>query len=241
MKRRLDYNFEYNLNKKRRTPRKKPYEPKPAEEPDNESDLDDLSDYDDDFLTMNRNEVTIKENRIYFKAKVCDQSVDKLIQILDEKNKKFGDIVHDQKLIKSATPNPIYLHITSFGGSLLSCFRAIDAIRRSKIPIHTVIDGHAASAGTLMSVVGKKRYMTPHSYVLIHQLSSGGGGTYWQIKDDFKNCKKMMDDIYNIYTTHTKMSKEELVKQLKHDLWWKADICIEKGLVDEIYDENCAL
>lgn len=202
-----------------------------------ESDSD--STYSDDdiinnFSFFNRNEVFAKDNKIYFRATVSESSVEKLIKLIDEKNKEYDDFINNN-LIKNAEPNPLYLHITSYGGCLLSGFRAIDAIKRSKLPIYTVVDGHAASAATLMSVVGKKRYMTPHSYMLIHQLSSSAHGTHWNIRDEYKNNKSMMEDIYNIYVDHTKMTKEQVVDYLIHDLWWKYDKCRESGLVDELY------
>ena len=141
-------------------------------------------------------------------------------------------------MIAAATAKPLYLHITSYGGCLLSCFRAIDAIKRSEIPIYTVVDGHAASAASLMGVVGKRRFMTPNSYILIHQLSAGAIGKYWEIKDECDNCGTWMQDIYNIYVNNTRMRENELKEYLSHDLWWKADKCIEVGLVDEIYEHE---
>lgn len=192
---------------------------------DEESESDDF--YDDD-------DVSCKDNRIFFKAAVSEKTVDKLIKIIDAKVRKYRKLASN-RMIASSTPKPLYLHITSYGGDLLACFRAIDAIKRSQIPIYTVIDGYAASAATLMSIVGKKRYMTPNSYMLIHQLSSGTMGKFWEIKDDFENCETWMNDIYNFYLENTKMSKQELETHLSHDLWWKVDQCISVGLVDEIY------
>jgi ATP-dependent protease ClpP protease subunit len=208
----------------------------------NHSDSDSDSTYscsDDDvtngFCFFNRDEVFARDDKIYFRASVSESSVEKLIKLIDDKNKEFLDFVNDNQLVKNAEPNPLYLHITSYGGCLLSGFRAVDAIKRSKLPIYTVVDGHAASAATLMSVVGTKRFMTPHSYMLIHQLSSSAHGTHWNIRDEYKNNKSMMGDIYEIYVNHTKMTKEQVEDYLIHDLWWKYDKCSETGLVDELY------
>ena len=40
------------------------------------------------------------------------------------------------------------------------------------ISIYTVIEGYTASAGTLISVYGRKRFIRKNTYMLIHQLSS---------------------------------------------------------------------
>lgn len=177
------------------------------------------------------------DNRIYFRGNVTEEKIEKLIEIINKKNKKIADYKKDL-LVQDVIPKPIYLHITSYGGDLLAAFRAIDAIQRSKIPIYTVVDGHAASAATLMSIVGKRRYMTPNSYMLIHQLSSGVIGKFWELKDDFENCETLMNDIYNLYVKYSKMNLEELKKYLSHDKWWKVDIALERGLIDEIYVED---
>ena len=108
------------------------------------------------------------DNHIYFRAGVSAKSIDKLIEIINTKNDEYLELTKD-KLLKKCEPGILYLHITSFGGSVLAAFRAIDTIERSKLPIYTIVDGHAASAGSMMAVIGKKKYMTPRSYVLIHE------------------------------------------------------------------------
>ena len=65
---------------------------------------------------------------------------------------------------------PIYLHVNSFGGGVFAAFHAVDVIKQSAIPVHTIVEGATASAGTLMSCVGVKRYIRPHATMLIHQV-----------------------------------------------------------------------
>jgi ATP-dependent protease ClpP protease subunit len=110
----------------------------------------------------------------------------------------------------------------------------MDTIIQSKVPINTVVDGCAASAATLMSVVGHRRYITKHSYILIHQLSSIFWGNYEQLKDDMENSDKFMKMIKSIYKEHTKIPMKKLDEILKHDLWFTAEEALQYGLVDEI-------
>ena len=76
----------------------------------------------------------------------------------------------------STPPPPINLHIQSSGGSLMNTYYIVDLIQSLETPVNTFIDGFAASAATLISVAGDKRYMTKNSLMLIHQLSSQNGG-----------------------------------------------------------------
>ena len=67
-------------------------------------------------------------------------------------------------------PKPITLYITSNGGYVYQVFSTIDTIRGMKIPVNTVCKGFVASAGTLLSLAGKKRLITESSYMLIHEI-----------------------------------------------------------------------
>ena len=149
---------------------------------------------------------------------------------------ELDNIVNAHKL--NLDEIPIYLHINSFGGSVFDALTAIDVIQSCKVPIHTIIEGATASAGTLISVVGKKRYMRPNAYMLIHQLSSGCWGKMSEIEDDFQNNKVLMEKIMNIYKEHADIPKKQLSEILKHDLWWDLDQCKKCGLVDETWNRT---
>jgi len=131
-------------------------------------------------------------------------------------------------------PKPIKLFITSNGGIIYHVFSAIDTIRSMKIPVHTYVKGFAASAATLLSLAGKKRFITENSYMLIHELRGGSWGTYSQLKESMENHTIIHDHIKNYYIKNTKYTMAEIEDQLKHDMIMKPEKCLEKGLVDEI-------
>lgn len=186
-----------------------------------------------DFLDFGREKIYAEENHIYFRGTITESSIEDLVRLIREKNSEYENLKNDNsRSVAQMEPAPLYLHITSYGGCLHSTLRAIDAIQNSKIPINTVIDGHAASGGTLMSIVGVNRYMTPHAKMLIHQLSSGVCGKYNELEDDFNNCKESMDEIVDLYFEKTKLSKKKIRQYLNHDSWWRYDKCKEVGLVD---------
>lgn len=172
-----------------------------------------------------------KFNHIYFDEDISKSSCRRLIGKLDELNIKLGKLECDFDL---EHPTKIYLHINSFGGSVFSAFSVIDAMRRSKYPIVTIIEGASASAATLISVCGHERWITQHGYMLIHQLSSGCWGKMTEIEDEYDNLTEIMEHIYTIYEEKTKLSRVQLRKILKHDRWWGANQCLENGLVDKI-------
>jgi len=185
--------------------------------------------------TVNNKEITEKhiavhENKIYFYAGVNRESAAEL-------NKKIGELQ-----VKSFTmannldiePYPIHLHINSGGGSIISGIASMDTILSCKVPVYTYVDGFAASAATFLTIVGNKRFISRHSYMLIHQLTSNFWGKYSEFQDAKQNLDLMMDTVKNVYKKYTKVPVRKLNEILKHDLMWDAKTCLEYGLVDEI-------
>ena len=180
--------------------------------------------------STDNNVVETSHNRIYFYSGVTRPKILKLNRNIFNLNismlSKTGPLEYE--------PPPIKLHINSYGGSVFAGLAAIDYIKNSKIEIHTIIDGCAASAATLMSCVASRRYMHRHSCMLVHQLSGMMWGKFQEMQDDIENSTMLMKKIKDIYREHTKIPKREMDNILKHDLWWEAEKCLEYGLVDEI-------
>ena len=130
----------------------------------------------------------------------------------------------------------IYIHINSYGGELLACFSTLDYIKNCPVPVVSIIEGCAANAATLISVVASERYMTSSSWMLIHQLSGGYWGKYEEMEEDLDNSRKFMEKIYEIYEEHTKLTRSELKKILKRDEWWDYKTCLKYGLVNGVYN-----
>ncbi|MBT7558821.1 Clp protease ClpP [Candidatus Woesearchaeota archaeon] len=174
--------------------------------------------------------IAVHENKIYYYAGVNRESAAEL-------NKKIGELqVRSFTMANNldVEPYPIHLHINSGGGSLISGIASMDTILRCKVPVYTYVDGFAASAATFLSIVGNKRFISRHSYMLIHQLSSNFWGKYSEFQDAKQNLDLMMDTIKNVYKKYTKVPVKKLNEILKHDLMWDAETCLKYGLVDEI-------
>ena len=191
------------------------------------------------FKTMFGNDDTdvyVEDNHIYFKTDVDVDSINKLCKLIREYQSKLYSLKTNVKIGKFE-PSPLFIHITSYGGDLYQGFLGYDYIKSSPLVIHTVVEGYAASAGTLLSIAGKIRYITPTSIMLIHQLSTGMHGKFSEIEDDYQNSKQDMTRICDLYYNGClkKMTKAEIRDHLKHDKWFDAKKCIKMGLCDEIY------
>jgi ATP-dependent Clp endopeptidase proteolytic subunit ClpP len=178
--------------------------------------------------------ITKENNHIYFHSEVDRDAIFEMITLI--RKAEIENIVLAHNLCTD--PIPIYLHINSFGGSVFDALTAIDVIQACKVPVHTVIEGASASAGTLISVVGAKRYIRPNAHMLIHQLSAGSWGKMSELEDEHENNALLMNKILDIYKKHANIPKKQLSEVLKHDLWWESDKCMKYGLVDELWERT---
>lgn len=166
-----------------------------------------------------------KTRNIYFHDSVDSFSVQRLLM----------DLRHISEKEMSQTKD-IWLYINSSGGDLLAGLSAMDEIANisEKISIYTVIDNKAASAATLMSIAGKKRYIKNNGFILIHELSSIMVGKYSQMKDEMRNMDMFMDKVKDAYKKYASVPEDALDEILRHDFWWDAKTALKYGLVDEI-------
>ena len=153
----------------------------------------------------NETETKVVDNHIYYYSSVSKKSALELnIKLREVENKllkKYNDHNNHQEYI--------YLHINSFGGSVFSAFSVIDTIKNMKVPVVSIIEGAAASAATLISVMCDYRIIYKTSYMLIHQLSSGSWGKMSELEDEMENLKELMNAIRKIYKEHTNIWKHK--------------------------------
>jgi ATP-dependent Clp endopeptidase proteolytic subunit ClpP len=190
---------------------------------------------DNPFANLSVAKIEVDNNHIYFYSEVKRDKILILGKHIRKMNKTLKNLQIDNDLDK---PPNIYLHINSFGGDIWAAMAAIDIILDSEIPVITIVEGCAASSATLMSIAGHKRYITKHSYMLIHQLSSSFWGKMQEIEDEYINLKKIMSMIKNIYKQYAHVKMEDLDSCLRRDIWWDATECLENGLVDEIMGQQ---
>lgn len=170
-------------------------------------------------------------NKIYFYSEVTRDSMLSLNRQIDELSKQMKILQYTYNLPE---PPHIEIHICSEGGDIFAAMATVDKIIDNSVPVDTYCEGIVASAGTLVSSVGRRRFMTKSSCMLVHQVSSGLWGNYMQFKDEIKNLELIMNLIKSVYMKRTKFDNTELEELLSHDLYLSADKCLQYGLVDQI-------
>lgn len=195
---------------------------------------------------MLNEEIYVINNEIHFNSEINSKTGAKLIDKLlglQEKiikqskkiNKEYEEKIKEEDVYFSIEYKPILLYITTYGGSLHQSFAIVDTIENMKVPVHTICKGNVMSGGTIISLAGKKRYMTRNSYILIHELRTYSGYVkYSEVVENLENLNVLMKGLKEYYVRKTNMTMDEIEEQLKRDVLWDATICLEKGLIDEI-------
>ena len=170
------------------------------------------------------------EKDIYFYCSFNTKTALSLIKLLKEVE---GTLVADHKKNKHDR-NHITLHINSPGGELYAGLAVYGVMTALKVPIVVVIEGIACSAASLIAMAGTRRLIHPHSFMMVHQLTSGAFGKMDEIEGRVKNLREFSRIIKDIYLKHTNLTEDELEDILPRDVYLNAAKCKDKGLVDEV-------
>ena len=167
-------------------------------------------------------------------------------RLLKERIIWLGDQVKDEnanmicaQLLLLAAEDPqkdIYLYINSPGGSVAAGMAIFDTMEYIKPDVATVGMGLAASMGQFLLSAGAKgkRYITPHTRVLMHQPLGGAGGTATEIRINADLILQMKQELSELNALHTGKTVEQIIADSDRDHWFTAKEAVEYGFADHI-------
>ena len=132
----------------------------------------------------------------------------------------------------------IYLYINSPGGSVTAGMAIYDTMQYIKPDVVTVGMGLAASMGQFLLTAGApgKRYITPHTRVLLHQPLGGAGGSATEIRINADLILGMKKELAAITASRTGKTVEQVEADGDRDHWFSAQEALEYGFVDRVID-----
>lgn len=130
----------------------------------------------------------------------------------------------------------IYLYINSPGGSVTAGMAIYDTMQYIKPDVVTVGMGMAASMGQFLLTSGApgKRYITPHTRVLLHQPLGGAGGSATEIRINADLILGMKKELAAITASRTGKTVEQVEADGDRDHWFTAQEALEYGFVDRV-------
>lgn len=148
-------------------------------------------------------------------------------------------IVAQLLFLESENPDKdIHLYINSPGGVVTAGMSIYDTMQFIKPDVSTLCIGQAASMGAILLAGGAagKRFILPHSRVMIHQPLGGFQGQASDIDIHAREILKIRSELNRVLAQHTGQDLEQIEKDTDRDNFMDAEKATEYGLVDKILD-----
>lgn len=140
----------------------------------------------------------------------------------------------------SRSDEPVSIYINSYGGEVNPGLLICDLVRSSKAPVNMYCLGCAYSMAAVILAAGNKgrRFILPHSRVMIHEplLAGGVSGSATSISMISDTIIEMRNIVNGILAEHTGKTREEINKATAFDNLMNARQAVEFGICDRIVE-----
>ena len=152
-------------------------------------------------------------------------------------------VVAQLLFLESEDPDrDIHIYVNTPGGTVTAGLAIYDTMQYVRPDICTYCMGQAASMGAVLLAAGAegKRFVLPHSRILIHQPWGGFQGQVTDIEIHAKEMAKLKKQLINIMAKHTGQTQKKLHNDMERDFFMGADDAVEYGLVDRVLEKKPA-
>jgi ATP-dependent Clp protease protease subunit len=167
---------------------------------------------------------------------------DRIIYFTGEVTADACDTINAELLYLDSVDNrDISIYINSGGGEVVSGLSVIDTMNFIKSDVSTICMGMSASMASVLLSNGKKgkRFVLPHSRVMIHSVSSGFQGHTADIKIQMEQTERCQKDVYEVLSQNTGFSYEEMEKMCDRDKWFIGQEAVDElHIADKVIDTN---
>jgi ATP-dependent Clp protease, protease subunit len=163
---------------------------------------------------------------------------DRIIFLGTPINDQVANLIVAQLLhLESEDPDKdIMMYINSPGGDIIGLFAIYDTMQFIKADVQTICIGQAASAAAVILAAGAKgkRFVLPHSRVLIHQPHGGASGQSVDIAIQAKEIVRMRELLDEMLAYHTGQTIERVTSDTDRDFIMSGQEAKDYGIVDEV-------
>jgi ATP-dependent Clp protease protease subunit len=163
---------------------------------------------------------------------------DRIVFLGEDVNAHTANLVVAQMLFLEAEDpkKDIIFYINSPGGSVYDGMAIYDTMNYVKCDVKTVGVGLQASMGAFLLSSGTKgkRFVLPHSKIMIHQPSSGTRGKVTDMEIDLKESLKVKQQLNEILAKNTGQKLAKIELDAERDYWMSAKEAVNYGLADKV-------
>lgn len=165
---------------------------------------------------------------------------DRIIFLGDEVTSELCNVIIAQMLyLQNEDPKAdIHMYINSPGGAVYSGMGVYDTMQFISCDVATYVVGAAASMGAVLFAAGTKgkRYVLPHSRVMIHQPLGGARGPATDIKIELDEMLRTQKQLYRVLANHTGKTLETIEKDCDRNKWMDAEESVAYGIADKVLE-----
>lgn len=134
----------------------------------------------------------------------------------------------------------ISIYINSPGGVVYAGLGIYDTMQYINSSVSTICTGMAASMASVILVAGAKgkRFALEHSRVMIHQPMGGMQGQAADMEITVRQIVKLKEELYNIISSHSGKSYEEIERDSDRDYWMTAPEAKAYGMIDDVLSKK---
>ena len=126
------------------------------------------------------------------------------------------------------------IHINSPGGSVFEAQAIYSRLadHRSKKVVY--VDGLAASAASIVAMVGHKIYIRANANMMIHLPSGFAMGNAEDMRTVAAALDSVTESMLNVYSKRSGLDREEVRALMAAETWFSPQQAVEKGFADEM-------
>lgn len=136
----------------------------------------------------------------------------------------------------------IDIEFVSYGGDVYTSLGIFDRLVMSSVPVHMYVYGPCMSGGSIILQAAEKRFISPHSRLMLHYgfMADEGTSDPKRLKEVVREHEELMETLTLIYLSRAKkniLTKKILQEKiLPIETYINATKCIEYGLADQIIE-----
>jgi ATP-dependent Clp protease protease subunit len=150
----------------------------------------------------------------------------------------ISNVIVQLLFLANQNHKPIYLVISTYGGSIDEMFSLYDTIKFLPCPVHTIALGKVMSAGVLLLAAGTKgkRVIGKSARIMIHPVSGGAHGNVFEVINEIEEHKRLQELMVKTLASETSISEETISNMMKcgHDVYITPEKALEYGIVDKM-------
>lgn len=162
---------------------------------------------------------------------------DRIVFLGSDVNEHTANLIVAQLLfLDNDSSQDINFYINSPGGSVYDALAVYDTMKYLRSNIQTVGIGVQASAAAFLLSSGTKgkRFLLPHSTVMLHQPSSGTRGKVSDQEIDLRESLRVKKLLEEIMANNTGQPQKKIHDDMERDFWLTARDAKKYGLVDDV-------